>query len=460
MEASIKSKYKNIGKYIFYLIIIFLFVFIFLVAYSISSVKDQEYDTLQLSIAWRQRTLIQRYYNKLLVPQKSYKLKNKDLRKILLRSVDALIYGGKVGLIVDEKGEDSSHKITLPVCFSGEARNKLIEQKQLLEKLFLLSDQLDSLKGSSDLYKSKLDEIGTVVYALNNNTNHVITLFTNQREIKNKKFVAISTAVSAFALLLIVLLAKQIYDINKNLIHENKERLIMEQKLSASNKELENFAFAASHDMQEPLRQIISFGELIERKYKDTVDEKTSGFLKIIVDSAYRMRAMIDDILEMSRVSTKEYTLQEVDLNKVVNGVISDLDHIIKNKNASVVVDKLPIVLVDELQIRQLFQNLISNSIKYSRKEVSPLIKINAKELTNGKVDIVLSDNGIGFDDKDSERIFMMFQRLHTQEEYEGTGIGLAICKKIVERHGGNIVASGKKNEGSIFTITLPAGVG
>ncbi|MBI2996757.1 MAG: PAS domain S-box protein [Candidatus Melainabacteria bacterium] len=228
-------------------------------------------------------------------------------------------------------------------------------------------------------------------------------------------------------------------------------------ELERSNKELEHFAFVASHDLQEPLRQIISFSDLLNKKYHNVIDEKADTYLHYMHDSALRMRMLIKDILELSRVTTKALPFKPVNLETVVHQVINDLEVKIKEKHGKVEISNLPTINAEENQMRQLFQNLISNSLKFSKKNISPHIIIESKNISNGKIEIKVQDNGIGFDKKDTERIFQLFQRLHTNEEYEGTGVGLAICKKIMEYHNGKITACSQVGKGTTFILSFPS---
>ena len=238
--------------------------------------------------------------------------------------------------------------------------------------------------------------------------------------------------------------------------------------LEQSNKELEAFAYTASHDLQEPLRKIQAFGDRLQTRYSDTLDERGQDYLRRMINASTRMRALIQDLLIYSRVTTKPVTFKTVNLNDIIAGVCSDLEIIIENTQAQVKVDPLINIEADRVQMRQLFQNLISNAIKFRVEGRPPLIHISGQMAetpplgvrTNTAVPtwytLRVADNGIGFDNKYAERILGIFQRLHGRLEYEGTGIGLAICQKIVERHHGTMVAQGQAGQGATFIITLP----
>lgn len=229
-------------------------------------------------------------------------------------------------------------------------------------------------------------------------------------------------------------------------------------ELQRSNRELEDFAYVASHDLQEPLRKIQAFGNLLEEEYAGKLNEGKL-YIERMQGAAARMRTLIDDLLAFSRITTRGQEKTKIDLNKLIQETLADMEVHIKDLKAKVEIKKLPMVNADPLQMRQLFQNMISNSLKFHKPGIAPVIKVHSTkaENTKGKVAIYIKDNGIGFDEKYIDRIFTVFQRLHGKEDYEGTGIGLAVVRKIVERHNGMILAKSKPGEGATFIITLPA---
>ena len=233
----------------------------------------------------------------------------------------------------------------------------------------------------------------------------------------------------------------------------------LEKELKRSNKELQQFAYVASHDLQEPLRTIASFTQLLERRYKSKLDPDADEFIGFIVDASIRMKQQIEDLLEFSRVMTRGSTFEKIDLSEILKDVTYSLNTLIEENNAKITCDPLPEVYADPKQIDRLFQNLIGNAIKFRKQEVPPKIHISAKkeELTNEYV-FSVSDNGIGIEPQYKDRIFTIFQRLHTRQEYTGTGIGLAVAKKIVERHGGRIWVESEYGKGSTFYFSLPLG--
>lgn len=235
---------------------------------------------------------------------------------------------------------------------------------------------------------------------------------------------------------------------------EAERRVLME--LRRSNRELQDFAFVASHDLQEPLRKILAFGDRLSRKEREALSPAGADYLDRMLNAAERMQTLIHDLLAFSRVTTKAQPFVPTDLNKTLDRVMDDLQTRLEETNAVVEADPLPTIDADATQMAQLFQNLIANSLKFGRAGVQPVIRISANRESPNVWRIELSDNGIGFDPRHAEKIFTVFQRLHGRGEYEGSGIGLAICRKIVERHGGSIMATGKPDAGATFTFTLP----
>ena len=247
---------------------------------------------------------------------------------------------------------------------------------------------------------------------------------------------------------------------------EERLRLAAEQ-LRKSNLELQEFASVASHDLQEPLRKIQAFGDRLRTKCAPALGEDGRDYLDRMQDAARRMQILIHDLLTLSRVTSKAQPFQPVDLRKIAEEVASDLEVRIEQTGAQVEIGRLPAIDADPAQMRQLFQNLISNALKFQRAGAQPVVSVSAKVLDNAEslagampgeeiCRIVVRDNGIGFDKRYVDRIFQVFQRLHSRSEYEGTGIGLAVCRKIADRHGGTISAKSAEGEGATFIVTLP----
>jgi signal transduction histidine kinase len=269
--------------------------------------------------------------------------------------------------------------------------------------------------------------------------------------------------------------------INRSLGLEINERIASEEKvtelnrqlleniarLETANKDLDFFAFMASHDLQAPLRKIRMFSDRLLLNSKETLSKDSQLYLSRIQEVSKRMQDLINDILRFSKISMDREEPEEVDLNGILGDVLSEMETVIREKKAEVIVDLLPVLPVNAVLMGPLFSNLINNALKYSRKEVAPIVRIRSDITTattgsNGSAvetkycRIYIEDNGIGFDQKYAEQIFDMFRRLHPSAEYEGTGIGLALCKKIVEKHKGFISARGRPDEGSVFILSLP----
>jgi signal transduction histidine kinase len=227
------------------------------------------------------------------------------------------------------------------------------------------------------------------------------------------------------------------------------------KELERSNAELEQFASIASHDLQEPLRKVQMFSQRAMEIDGDKLSDKGRDYLRRNTEAASRMQMLIEDLLMFSRVGTQGRPFVETDLTKTAAAVVSDLETTIQAADGKVELGDLPTAVVDEPQIRQLFQNLISNAIKFRREDVPPEVRIEG-EVKGRFAEISVSDNGIGFDPRYANRIFRVFERLHGRGEYPGTGIGLALCRKIAERHGGSIFVESTPGRGSVFTVTLP----
>lgn len=243
----------------------------------------------------------------------------------------------------------------------------------------------------------------------------------------------------------------------KLLSNSNAKLLRSNDKLGRSNKELEEFAYIASHDLQEPLRKVIAFGDRLKTRYSDVLDEAGVDYLSRMQDAAGRMSILINDLLTYSRVTSKAKPLEDVDLEQIVREVLSDLEVRIEELNATVEVKLSCGLKADPVQMRQLMQNLISNALKFHKPEEAPVVKVfdrTVKSDNSETLQIVVEDNGIGFDEQYKDRIFGMFQRLHGRHEYSGTGLGLAVCRKIADRHDISITVNSTVGEGSRFILT------
>ena len=246
-----------------------------------------------------------------------------------------------------------------------------------------------------------------------------------------------------------------------------RELRIFTHKLEESNKELQSFASVAAHDLQEPLRKVQAFGDRLKSKYAEALGEQGRDYLERMQDASSRMATLINDLLSYSRITTKAKPFVQVNLNEITAEVINDLEIRIEELDGRVEVGDLPTIDADSLQMRQLMQNIIGNGLKYHKQGESPVVKVSAKlvkadaemsgaQISEDMCQITVTDNGIGFDEKYADRIFGIFQRLHNRTEYDGTGVGLAICRKIAERHNGTIEAHSEPEKGSKFVVMLP----
>lgn len=260
-------------------------------------------------------------------------------------------------------------------------------------------------------------------------------------------------------------LARANVDLEEKVGARTQALLQYSEELQRSNRELEEFAFVASHDLQEPLRKIRAFGDRLQQKYSDQLGDTGSNYVVRMQAASERMSVLIDDLLSFSRVTTKQRPFVNVDLNEVMRRVMDDLDYSIEEKNAQLHIDPLPNMDADASQIAQVFMNLIANSLKFHAPGVRPIITVTSEvNLVSPIADdddrpwccLRFADQGIGFEAQYAERVFSLFQRLHGRNEYSGTGIGLALCRKIIERHGGTITAHSEPGEGAVFTIYLP----
>ena len=276
---------------------------------------------------------------------------------------------------------------------------------------------------------------------------------------------------------------QRLKSVNQNLQSEIQERILSEQKvnllnqqlmenilqLKATNEELDRFAYVASHDLQEPLRKIMIFGDRLANKYNELLGDDAKEYLERMRKASERMQLLINNILDFSKFSAASQSFEQTDLNRLVEEVLSDLEIEIERKKAVIHIEELPSLCVIPGQFRQLIQNLLSNSLKFSKKDLPPQINLYAQTVKGEELAgtvginpnekycrIYVEDNGIGFDEEYAEKIFVIFQRLHSNHLFEGTGIGLSICKKIVEKHNGVISATSIPEKGSVFTILLP----
>ena len=258
----------------------------------------------------------------------------------------------------------------------------------------------------------------------------------------------------------------QLEQAGRRLAQANEELNSSSLKLEQSNRELQDFAAVASHDLQEPLRKVQAFGERLKTVCGEALDAQGRDYLDRMLNASQRMQTLIQDLLRFARVTSQAHPFSPVDLAQVAREVLSDLEVRISETNARVEVGYLPSIQADAMQMRQLLQNLIGNALKFRQIGTPPVIRVYAEEASvqpdaDGMFRLVVQDNGIGFEEKYLDRIFTVFQRLHGRAEYEGTGVGLAICRKIAQRHGGEITATSSPGQGACFRVALPlAGTG
>jgi len=369
-------------------------------------------------------------------------------------------------LLVDDKEENllslevilASEGYTLVKAKSGREALKILLKKQDFA-IILMDVQMPMLDGfeTSELIRQseKLKHIPIIFLTANNNSAD--NIFKGYKAgavdylLKPLIPEILKAKVSVFADLY-----KKNYELlttGENLRVLNKRLEQHSQDLLRINEELEKFAYVASHDMQEPLRTIISYIQLLQSKYKDKLDEEGNEFMDFVVDASLRMRNIIIDLLEYSRINRNDDSYEQVDSNKVLKEVLDNMHNSIQDNNATIHVGPLPTIKANYNQMIQLFQNLLSNAIKF--KSEKPLqINISAKITENGYL-FSVQDNGIGMEQKYSDKIFQIFQRLHSTKQYPGTGIGLAICLKIIQRHEGKIWMESEPDKGTTFFFTI-----
>jgi PAS domain S-box-containing protein len=289
--------------------------------------------------------------------------------------------------------------------------------------------------------------------AINKSVSENIPLETIYRLKENHRFISVKASISMDEKGLATRLAGVCFDISELKKSTERNLLRLSEELLRSNKELENFAYIASHDLKEPLRMVSSFTGLLSKQYKDKLDERAQEYIFYAKDGARRMYDLLDGLLEYSRIHTKGKEFTAVDLNLVMDSVVKNLSLIIQERNAVIRFENLPVVFADESQMILLFQNLISNGIKFTTETPEILVSSISE---NQHYVFSVKDNGMGIDSQYFDKVFLIFQRLMPRAQYEGTGIGLAICKRIIERHEGKIWIESKPGYGSTFIFTIP----
>jgi light-regulated signal transduction histidine kinase (bacteriophytochrome) len=323
--------------------------------------------------------------------------------------------------------------------------------------LDIMMPEMDGYEVCTQLKSSpKTEEIPVIFLSALNEINDKVKAFTvGGADYISKPFHEREVLIRVENRLMLRRLQKQLSEQNTKLLEQNEQLNQLNAELERSNQELEQFAYVVSHDLQSPLQSIIGFVDLLAYKYKNKLDEKANRYIYFIEDGAKRMQQLIQGLLAYSRVGRKGGEFEPVDCKAIVEGVKHNLSASIAASQAEVICHPLPEAIADPLQLSQVFQNLIGNAIKFCRPEEPPKVEISAERKDNQWL-FKVSDNGIGIEAEYFQRIFEIFQRLHTAEEYPGTGIGMAICKKIVERHGGQIWVESTVNVGTTFYFTLP----
>lgn len=366
----------------------------------------------------------------------------------------------------DVRGNTQTHINRVPV------RNSLAGLAVLSGKIVQSRDVSKDERAHKkllDLAQNLLSGLAIVPIIQNEQVIGVLNVFLPHKEgitlLEEEMLASVSSTVG-----LAILNAQYVTQIETEIAERNqveKALQIYMDELKRSNLELQEFAYIASHDLQEPLRKIQAFGDRLARQYAPQLDERGVDYLHRMQNAAGRMRLLIDNLLLFSRVTTAAQPFTTVDLNDVLTAVLSDLSVGIEEKSALIQTEQLPVIEAEPMQMHQLLQNLIGNALKFVRPDVQPLVEVQCrhvqeKDVVTGilnhqpMVQLIVRDNGIGIDGQYQERIFNLFERLHSRQQYEGTGIGLAICKKIVARHNGRIVVNSQLNAGTTFTITLP----
>jgi signal transduction histidine kinase len=353
---------------------------------------------------------------------------------------------------------------------------RYFQQDALLSNNLIIISSLESgNKAYSPLLRSELsisDSITEVCRLMSANEN---ALLKSREQIFQSTSLqsSIFSALRFLLTILIIILSYGMLTQELNRRKKTEQQLLIYEKqlqqkiteLNRSNEELEQFAFVASHDMQEPLRKVIAFSDRLKIKYQNSLDETGQLYLDKIQSASARMSKLIKDLLEFSRVGNTPKTDFTADLNLIIGEIAQDLETSILQKKATIEWKSLPTINADSAQVYRLFSNLIVNAIKFSKHNVAAKIKIQSQEVTGEEIGhdkeniyykISVTDNGIGFDEVNRDRIFTIFKRLHGRSEYEGSGIGLAICKRIVFNYGGAIKAFSKINEGSVFSVYMP----
>ncbi len=352
--------------------------------------------------------------------------------------------------LVNNLGENELSPITDPIA--------LQLMSDLSKRISFVEDQLDNLSSGKAV---DLKQINTNQSDFLIEMNQVVTHLEKASSDKLGFIIFIELLLMIISILVIIFEVQYVFKPIQNKLVESLEETKKSKEsleksiaeLERKNQDLEQFAYAASHDLQEPLRTITSFTQLLHRKHKDRLSKGDKEEMMFIVDAARRMKALITGLLKYTTIGKKRQ-IDSIDCNSLVHTIKRDLTTMLEEKNAKLRIGELPKLNAYETEMRQLFQNLITNALKFQKTEVQPNIHITAKDL-EGKYQFSIQDNGIGIAEEFQDQIFSIFKRLNTIDKYEGTGIGLAQCKKIVELHNGRIWVDSKENQGSTFHFTI-----
>ncbi len=452
----------TIGQRLLAMVVIFILALGAILAFTHTAVKTLELDVVVLDVAGRQRMMIQRHLNEMLLASHGIQTDFQQTQQALLHSADALQNGGDVvvNLYTDERR-------SIPAASTARIEQLLEQQRSLLERFFAKTRTL--LLEDPDHFPSpeSVALLNQLHQELQRNADTVFKLFSAHSRQNIVNLLRSEPVIGFLVIFLSVILARQVVSASRRLEREIEQRKKAEdarksyeeelanktRELAQSNAELQQFAYVASHDLQEPLRMVASYTQLLGKRYRGKLDKDADEFIGYAVDGATRMQRLIRDLLEYSRVGSENKSLEHTDSEVVLRQVLDNLSASVRERHAEVTHDPLPIVHANPTHLTQVFQNLIGNALKFQGDSPAK-IHVGAKAVPDGW-EFSIRDNGVGIPADQLGRIFSIFQRLHGQSEYPGTGIGLAICKRIVEKYGGNIRVESELGTGSIFYFTL-----
>ncbi len=402
----------------------------------------------------------------------------KKEQKELIENKEQKIKSQQKTIIVQEKEltvkEDSIQEQTHAIeklFDENEFQKKKYEEKLLIEKQLesRIQDQLNAIKKQKENIEAINSEINTQQEKLKKQEKDIVIkesiLKEKDHKLNTQKTINyLLMVLIGFALLISFLIYRSYASVkkfNKELSEKNNKINKQSIQLASKNRELEQFAHITSHDLKEPLASIFSFANELEENHKDQLDEDAATFVSFITRASERGLKFIDALLAYFRLGKSDDSNKTIDCNQLVTDIITDLSSIVSRNNATIRFENLPTVNASAIELRLLFQNLINNAIKFKKTEVNPIVKISSNKIVQNKNgssywQFSVSDNGIGIADQHKDKIFVIFKRLHTKEQYEGTGIGLAYCKKIVESLGGSIWFESKEGQGTTFHFTIP----